>query len=217
MDADRRRALIVTAIVLLVLIALIVGIVWYLIQFIRSRQTSLPTVSRTPAPTTTSVPLASPESFPVTGGVTSTPTPVPVVSPNVQTSPTKTYNGQGFQLVYPREWGLLTCTNSQNIEFDPANSTDQKISCDRAIKPITVLVNSSNCPGGQTVNLGGVQAVKVVTQVQGGVNYKWCVRTGIPLEISHRVSPQGGRASSVDDFSAQIEQMIANFRFGISS
>lgn len=113
----------------------------------------------------------------------------------------KTYSGSGFSLRYPSKWGVLTCSNSQNFEFDPISGTDIKgVVCDRALKPVTVLVVNGNptCPA------------RSVTGASGEINYRWCapLNNNLFLDITHRVSQLGGRATSVNDYSTQIEQII---------
>lgn len=118
---------------------------------------------------------------------------------------------KGVSFKYPQNWGLLTCTNSSNFEFDPYSVTDQRMSCDRAQKPITVLVGSAQVCPGNTVNLGKLQVIKSKVENARGVDYRWCFSVdGTHFDITHRVSQSGARATSKDDFSTQIEQMITN-------
>lgn len=126
----------------------------------------------------------------------------------------KLYAGQGFTLDYPSRWGLLTCSNSKNIEFDPYSSTDSKnVACDLASKPVTILVvDKLNCQG--TVSrIGNSQVVKIKNTTDGDTAYRWCVTLGNKnFDITHRVSQRVLRATSKDDFSAQIEKMIGTFK-----
>lgn len=133
------------------------------------------------------------------------PSPTPSLRQNVPTANFKSYAGSGFALNYPAEWGLLTCSNSQNFEFDPVNTTDTKgVICDRAVKPVTVLVvnGSLNCP------------TRSVTGASGEMDYQWCVplRDNRFLDISHRVSQLGSQAASKKDYSAVLEQLITTIQ-----
>lgn len=207
---EDRRSIIISAIIGIIVLLLIVGTIIYLIRFIFNRpqstsvgtptprtvfnspvpEGSAPIVVRTPVPSATSLPGRS-----VPGG-------------------TKTFKGTGFEINYPQSWGILTCANSSNIEFDPTRSTDQlRVVCDFAVKPVTVIVGSTSCVAGENVNKGGVIFTKEVKQVSTGVNYKWCTQTNPPLEITHRVSSAGGRATSTQDFSNEIEDMISKISF----
>lgn len=204
---EQRRSFIITGITLIVVLSLIFGSIYFLVKAIKNRKS---TNSKQTFPSVSVVPLRVEE-----------PSPTPRSSAISVNS--KTYQGQGFTIKYPKNWGLLTCRNSKNIEFDPNNSTNQlNVLCDVALKPVTVLVYSNNCSGGETVDLGGVSVTRIKTPTQTGVNYqqavgytyKWCTR--LPnLEISHRVSSTGSRATSKQDLSKEIEQMIIN-SFGSS-
>lgn len=128
-----------------------------------------------------------------------------------------TYMVGGLQIQYPQNWGLLTCSDSKNFELDPTSSNRLQIDCSDAIKAVTVLVNTSlNCQG-QTINLG---VNRVIKQTKDNVfirglgykkEYRWCVSaTGVNFDITHRVSDQGYTASSKQDYSSQVEQIISN-------
>jgi hypothetical protein len=135
-------------------------------------------------------------------------TPSPTDDPNF-----RSYSGSNYALKYPVSWGVLRCSNSNNYELDPYNSSDTTVACDYAVKPITVLtdVNAASC-GGDTINLGGRSVVKSKTvKANGDVNYQWCFNG---LAVSHRVSQSGSRATSKDDLSSQIEEMIASYSTG---
>lgn len=197
---ERTKTLIVTGGVLLIILAVVFGTIFYLIQSFRGGQKG-DGDNRNVLSTATAVPR--------TGG--------DQVSPQPVSGETKSHQGVGFSLSYPKQWGLLTCANSQHLELDPATSTDQlNIACDVAQKPITVLVGSSNCQG-EAVALGNIQLIKQKETTGTGVNYKWCTNTDPKLEISHRVSSAGEPATSQQDFSKQIEEMIKSLRFGGSS
>lgn len=136
-----------------------------------------------------------------------------------QLSNLKVYPGEGFAVRYPSSWGILTCSNSQNIELDPTTGQELKgILCDRAVKPVTVLVvDKLNCQG-ETVTLGGYRVLRSKTTVQDGTNYRWCLTVGGKnLDITHRVSASGSRATSKDDFSAKVEELISNIQLSQGS
>lgn len=186
----QQRSFLVTGIILVVILAIIVGSVVFLIRTIQSRRT--PTSSARPS-ATVSVP-----------GITPSPQ-VSILPANL-----KSQTVSSLELKYSKNWGILTCSNSQNIEFDPNSPTDQlNFLCDVAIKPVTVLVAQATCQG-QVVKLGITQAVKEINYTQTGVNYKWCTITQPNLEISHRVSSTGEQATSSQDFSKEIEQMLVD-------
>lgn len=125
----------------------------------------------------------------------------------------KVYKDLGFDLYYPASWGLLTCNNSKNIEFNPENDTDQiGVSCNRAVWPITVLVGEGFPCQGEAVKLGSLDAVRLKTAQDGYNAYEWCVKSKPELNITHRVSEIEAPYSSKNDFSAQIEQVISGIR-----
>lgn len=203
---ERSKTLIITAIVLILILAIIFGVIFSVIRIIQGNRNPFQTRSTTPQQTVS----PSPETNLPATGRESTPIPTQESNPNF-----KTYSGQGFSLLYPKDWGLLTCNNSQNIEFDPTQGADQlNLACDIALKPITILVGGSGCQGGETMDKGGVTFIKQKTDVEGGINYRYCIQTNPSLEITHRVSSIGGRAISKEDFSTQIEEMISQVRVG---
>lgn len=124
---------------------------------------------------------------------------------------TKLYQVSGISLRYPQAWGLLSCSNSIHFEFDPTNPADARITCDRAVKPVTVLVvQGLNCQG-DLVILGGKQVLKTRTvDARGDIDYRWCVSAveTMALDITHRVSKIDAPASSSEDYSSQIEEII---------
>lgn len=236
---SERRTLIVTGIVVLLIIALILGVVWYLFNFIRERQINQQqatsdifprssasiVISPAPVPTGTVVPsptigtpTRTPSATPVaTFAPTPSPTPLrtPAPTPTISSSnpEMKVYKGQGFAISYPKNWGLLTCTDSNNIEFDPYNPVDQNIDCNFALKPITVIVGqTASCPG-QMISYGPNGAQKSVRTGSKGLIYRWCSQASPKLDITHRVAPTTQVGYSKDDFSVQIEQMISNINF----
>jgi hypothetical protein len=203
---NRGKTLIVTGILILIIVAIMFGAVYYLINMFRNFR-SPSTASPAPNITRTS-PSPTSQAF-------QTPGPSASAAQPQSASNTKMYSGQGFTLYYPKTWGLLTCSTTPHVELDPYNSADQAgVNCDYAAKPITVLVGQNSCQGGEVVNLGGTQVMKIKKQTAEGTSYKWCVAQPA-LEISHRVSANPNRATSKDDFSGQIENMIKNL-FGPS-
>lgn len=145
--------------------------------------------------------------------------PTPTVSgqsgSNLPSNNQKTYTGQGFIISYPDSWGLLTCSNSQNIEFDPENLTDVKnIICDSAVKPVTILVSAQrfSCRG-ELATLGNYQVVRSKNILGNDINYEWCFSAAnMNFDITERVSPTGSRATSKKDFSIQVEELIKSIR-----
>ena len=129
----------------------------------------------------------------------------------------KSYKGVGFELAYPNNWGLLTCNNSVNFEFDPEKSQDMlKVNCDRAVKPITVLVSDNLSCQGDNIKLGNNSVVRIVEGTKGAeADYRWCVinPNGVDLDITQRVSNSGRPSSSRQDFAVQIEQVISSVNF----
>lgn len=214
-----KRPLIITGLVLLLILVLIGAVIFYLVNFIRSRQTpeatsdlfpkSSASVSFSPTPSVSGLVYAS-----------TAPSASPTVSnnnPNANNPNLKTYIGAGFQVSYPKNWGLLTCSNSKSFEFDPYNSNDQiGVVCSQATKPITVQVRNSGCAGGESISLGNLQIQRSKdpnfnTAVGNGIQYMWCTKTNPTLVITHRVG--NGTAYSTNDFSTQVEQMISNIYF----
>lgn len=220
---ENKKTLIATGAVVVLLIVLIIGGILFLFNFIRNKQQeantnifpSAPVVEGSPSTVAYATTSPSPT---ITVRPTSTPkaTPKPTPAPSsVVPAGTKTYTGNGFQLFYPQNWGLLTCSNSQNIEFDPLNSTNQlNYKCDYAIKPITILVHSStpSCPG-SIITLGGVSVIKSVTNTANGTTYRWCTKTSPSLDITNRVSATTQRAYSTKSYASEIEQMISQMHF----
>ncbi len=199
------KSIIIGAVIILV-IAIILGVIFYWGRIVTSG--SRPTIDV----------LSKLRIKTVETTVTVTPTPTSTIagvtgSTNLQ-SDLKKYYGTGFVINYPQKWGLLTCSNSVNLEFDPVNGTDNHVVCDRAVKPITILIsdNASNCPG-NTIILGNHSVVKSQTNYpDGNINYKWCLALGNKyFNITHRVSASGSRATSTQDYSTQVEQLIKRF------
>lgn len=196
---EEKRTLIIAGVIAVIALILLGGLIYYLVKtFIGSRNN---VVTSSPAP-------SSYVGLPSTGV---SPTPQPSSNPNL-----KTYTGSNFQLSYPSSWGILTCNNSSNFEFDPTNSNSQNVSCDVAQKPITVLVGNSSGCGGTTMQLGNNSVLySKQTTTDGYIKYEWCTQGGpTVLNITERVSPNGEQATSVRDYSSEVEQMISSLRFG---
>lgn len=219
---DQRKSLIVTALVLIFIIAVIVGTIVFLVRGVRTKSASNTSTSQsTVAPTFSPVPESNQQPL---GGDTiqlATPTPAPAGNNkggNIPTNNLKTYNGASFSVQYPSNWGILTCSNSQNIEFDPTTPIDQlNIKCDVALKPATILVGTNPTCEGEAVKLGNIEVVKSVTQTPTGKNYRWCSKTMPDLDITHRVSSTPSRATSPQDYASQIEEMIQTYKPGAGS
>ncbi|MDO8639188.1 MAG: hypothetical protein Q7R43_06440 [Candidatus Daviesbacteria bacterium] len=124
----------------------------------------------------------------------------------------KIFKGQGFTLSFPNNWGLLTCGNSNNFEFDPNGGDMKNVACDNALKPVTfVVVSRLNCSG-DPVKLGNNHVTKTKTiSDNGDVSHRWCTMVGnIGFDISHRVSSSGSRATSKNDYSKEVEKIITS-------
>ncbi len=151
-----------------------------------------------------------------------TKSPAPIQQRNTQTpkpqdtsNDTVTYQGEGFNLSYPKNWGLITCNNSKNFEFDPYNPGKKTISCDRAQKPTTFLVNSGlSCQGGEVVKIGNYSVRKTKQQYRDWQTNQWCLETsGKTFDITNRVSSSGAVGTGKDDFSSEIEKIISSISF----
>lgn len=192
---------IVFTIISVILIAAILGGVFYLLK--NSKQLNFSSKE------------ASVVNLPVIQG-SSTPTPENINPSQSQATVviqnTKTYQGQNFVLKYPASWGILTCSNSKNIEFDPYNKADLiNYPCDSAIKPITVLVSNQPavCPG-DIVKIGNNTVTKSKTETANWLKNRWCLnKNNVYLDITNRIAPTGIKGTSKDDFSKQIEQIIS--------
>jgi hypothetical protein len=203
MDAER-KSLVATALVGLVVLAIIVGSIYYLIQFIRNRNTT--NVANNQVEVSAS-PVAS-------GGV--------IVSQgentNQPTGDDKSYNAGDFQIAYPKNWGVLTCSNSSNIELDPTNGQDNlKVACSTAVKPVTIIKDATGCANGEMIDVGSFKVVRTKATEGGYTRYEWCTKTVPALYITHRVSNDGSPATSKDDFSKQVEDLIMKLTFARGS
>lgn len=205
--------IIIAVVALLVIAALVLGFIG-LSSLLSPRAIPTPTpgpsiLSLSPAPTFSPTLTVSP---------TTTPTPTPSFTsslPNTGIANSKTFFGQGFSLQYPSSWGLLTCINSPNFEFNPQDKTNQMGAiCSFATQPITVLV-SSNLNGcfGENVNLGTVSVIRGTSTATNLTTHQWCTLTQPVLKVSHRVSLLPVTASSQTDFSSDIEAVISTLRF----
>lgn len=178
----------------LLILAVILGSVMYLGRVTKNSSSS-----------NTSLP-----SLPVIQTVAS---PTPGANDNLSRGFTKTYVGQAFVVNYPGNWGLLTCSNTPNFELDPTTSPDIKgVICGTAVKPITVLVTEKSACQGDVVDIGSYKVTKSkLNIVNGDTNYRWCLKVnGKNLDITHRVSASGSQATSKEDFSLAIEEIIKN-------
>lgn len=139
-------------------------------------------------------------------------TPAITNATNPITANNKIFQGQGFTLSFPSNWGILTCGNSNNFEFDPNGGDLRNVMCDRALKPVTVLVSNQLSCNGDQIKLGNNSVTKTKTINAGGdISYQWCTVVGnISFDITHRVSANGARATSKDDLSTLVEKIIAS-------
>lgn len=222
---QQQRSLIFTAAVGLIILAIIVGSIYYLVKFIQGRVASN---GASPSPVATEIAedFAVPSST-SSGFLTGSPSPsvrtqVPQTGVVPQTggnpaSDKKVHNAGDFQLTYPKAWGIITCSNGKNVEFDPVNSADSNIACDVAIKPVTVIVSDISGCEGQAAKIGNIDVIKSQVTDAGYTKYQWCTKTTPALNITHRVSQGGERATSKQDFSRQVEEIIATLSFGRGS
>ncbi|MBI3485612.1 hypothetical protein HY025_01560 [Candidatus Daviesbacteria bacterium] len=218
---ENKRNLVAAAIIVILLLAVIIGTAIYLITAFKGRINLFNGRSFFPFSSTRSIfPAASPTVLPtlkpnpsILG--TNTTSNSPTNSPTPTNPQLQIYQGSNFQLSYPKNWGVLTCNNSINIELDPYNSSNQpNYPCDFAIKPVTFLVGvTGNCLSEQTIKLGESSVIKLKQNVTSGVNYHWCVKdASLNFDITHRVNSTGSRATSKDDFSSQVEQIISSIK-----
>lgn len=194
-----RRGLIVAIIVVILILSLLGGMIYFLTGRLGIRQRLFG--SQNP------VPSIQNEASPSVGTLGAT------------NSGDNVYQANGFQLIIPQNWGVLVCNNSSNFEFDPYTPGRISTVCTSAQKEVTVLVNSNFHCQGDKVNIGPYQVLKfrrdaVVSNTGERVTeYNWCFSAkGKNFSISHRVSPTGGLATSTDDLSSQIEAIIASIR-----
>lgn len=211
---QQQRSLIFTAAVGLIILAIIVGSIYYLVKFIQGRVASSGQTPQSSVETIVQA-SASPEGTGVQGSQFSL-SPQGQAAGNVG-SDSKIYNGGNFQLTYPKKWGSVKCTNSKNLELDPLNPQDSSIACDIATKPLTILVDDISGCVGETVKIGNIDIIKSQVNLDGYIKYQWCSKTEPVLNISHRVSQSGERATTKQDFSKQVEEMIARLTFSRGS
>lgn len=219
---DSRRTFIVTGFIVVIVLAIIFIGIFYLIRAFQSKTPAQNTSNGIfPRSATSSpVPSGNPNlsrtqnnNQPTNTG--SNPTNTAQTDPN-----NKIFASDNFQLTYPKGWGILTCGNSQNIELDPTNGVDNKnVACNTAVKPITILVDQTDPTGcdGETVKIGNYNVVKSKVGTDPEIDYRWCVQSSPTLDITHRVSENGGRATSATDYSTQIEKIISNLTFARGS
>ncbi|MDD2822646.1 MAG: hypothetical protein PHQ59_01060 [Candidatus Daviesbacteria bacterium] len=198
---------IIIAVVSVIIVAVILSGVFYLLknskQIVSGSKNTNPlarlgviTSNTSPTPTST----AQNNSLPVTNNQT-----------NQGSTNTKTYQGINFTFQYPQKWGILTCSDSQNLELDPYNSNDlRNYSCDRAIKPITIIVsNSALSCAGETVKIGNNTVIRSKTETANWLKNRWCInKNGLSFDVTNRVNGQGITGTGKDDFSSDIETII---------
>lgn len=213
---QQQRSLVFTAAVGLIILAIIIGSVYYLVKFIQgrvatSRQTTQ--TAQTLNPEGTSSAQLTPEFIDSQNPNPEQDSSQMPPTPGNPPSDKKIYNGGTFQLAYPNNWGVLSCANSSNIEFDPANPNDAKTNCDIASKPITVVVGDTKGCSDETIKIGNLDVAKSKVNEGSYIKYQWCTKTQPVLNITHRVSPDSERATSKEDYSNQVEQIISNLSF----
>ncbi len=168
---QQQRSIIVTAAVGLIILAIIIGSIYYLVRFIQGRQRTASITNEA----TSSASITPSEEASVSNPSTVPQSQTNTNQNNTQGNPpanTKTYNDGDFQLTYSNSWGVLDCSNSSNVEFDPTNSQDSKPACDTAVKPVTVLVNSGVTCQGETIKIGQIEVVKAKQDVNGYITYE---------------------------------------------
>ena len=190
------RQVIIGIIVVIVILALIGTLFIFIPRFFQRNRVTI--VSPRPTATTfiaSPLPGSSPTLLPTTPG-------------------NQLYSGPGFTLSYPTGWGILTCSNSSNFEFDPLNNVDQTgVVCDVAQKPITVTVENdlAQCSG-ERVLIGNVTAIKNTFNKPRFTEMQWCTLTSPILRITHRFSSTPARAVTPTSYVQQVETMIATLQ-----
>jgi hypothetical protein len=213
---QQQRSLIFTAAVGLIILSIIVGSIYYLVKFIQGRVATSRQTTQTEQVADGSVnPEGSVEGTQLSPNADNG-IPTPQVNGN-PASDKKVYNGSSFQLAYPNNWGVVTCDNAQNFELDPSNSEDSKISCNVATKAVTVLVGDVRGCEGDVSKVGNVDVVKSQGADGNYIKYQWCTKTTPVLNITHRVSPDSDPATTKEDYSRQIEEMISSLSFSTGS
>jgi len=235
---QQQRSLVFTAAVGLIILAIIVGSIYYLVKFIQTRvsssrqtpQASVEVVAEASALPTEAKNIQDSQVIPdpsitqpIQQGSIQSGAAISRTSPAVQTAETKggvvvsgewkIFDTGNFKLSYPKSWGLLTCANSNNLELDPKNSADSKTVCNYSVKPITVLVEDVSGCAGEVVNIGNIAVTKSKQGDSGYTKYQWCTKTAPVLNITHRVSTGNDPASLREDYSKQIEEMIGKLTF----
>lgn len=160
-------------------------------------------------PSASAKPKVSPS--PVSSSVQSTSIP----QPNTENSSFKTYRGNFYSLQYPSAWGILTCINSHNIEFDPTNSVDYiGVVCDSAIKPISIILSNTldDCTG-DTIQIGNIGVLSATYNSANYTNYKWCTITSPVLNITNRISNTTAVAATQNSYASEIEEIIKSLNF----
>ncbi len=211
---EGRGNLIAAIIVIVLVLAVVLGTILYLTKSFGGKLNLFNSFSRlTPAPKKTATP--SPTFIPSTTSGQFSLAPQPTPSSTITTSGVyNVYHGKGFQLQYPKNWGLLTCTTSQNFELDPYNSNNQTVPCDRATKPITVLVDQGVACKGEFKKIGSHQVSVSKMQYRDWFTNEYCLNeAGHNIDITNRVSNRGLSGTGKDDFSTQIEQIISTITF----
>ena len=159
---------------------------------------------------------ASPSAWGPDPKTTISPTPGPLRRGDDTGDSRQTYRGRGFSLKYPEKWGLLTCSNSTNFEFDPANNRDQAgVVCNWAVKPITAMARTSDADcRGNSNTLGGTAGRKRGEKEGTYTYYTWCTTSPPFLEFSHRVGSTQqlpGTATNAS-YEREIEEIIGSIQ-----
>ena len=210
---QQQRSLVFTAAVGLIILAIIIGSVYYLVKFIQGRVATSRQTPQTSHSIAQNSEATNSGDILTPGIITDPQTPSQNSTGDNQASDKKVYNAGNLQLVYPNSWGALTCDNSLNVEFDPTNPADARVSCGTASKPLTVLIGEVGGCEGETSKIGNTDVVKSQATEGSYTKYQWCTKTTPVLNITHRVSQDGEPATSKQDYSRQVEEMISTLSF----
>lgn len=215
---EMERVLIIIGGLLLLIIFIAIVVLYIIPYFVPGLFRSSP--SPTPVVVVSS-PLPSPRVASPSVAPATSPTPSPTAISTTITYPTtqplgyKLFSGRFFILSYPANWTILTCANSDNLEFDPIGKADTVgVICDFAQKPITVILqnNLSGCIG-NAVTIGRYSVVKGISVTPSYTEYQWCTVAQPVLNITHRVDSTSSRGVGAINFEKEIESIITTLQF----
>lgn len=156
----------------------------------------LPAPSATPTASSSPISSSSPSASPVATGF-------------------KSFTSKaGISMQYPAKWGLLTCSNSNNFEFDPTNSQDElNVICEDAKKPITVVFSNNACGGGQVESGFDLFVIKSQDQSENYLTHTWCIKSNPVIQITNRESQTTNVAADSKNYVNEIDKMINSIQF----